>query len=108
MAVLGTLAALSSTCLLYTSCQAFFDEEYELAAGEHIKPEDKNKILISKALAEQNHLAVGDKINPVSYTHLDVYKRQQVGSVVDCPELELFEGTLPVDEELKNSTNRCV
>ena len=29
----------------------------------------------------------------------------QVGSVVDCPELELFEGTLPVDEELKNSTN---
>lgn len=29
----------------------------------------------------------------------------QVGSVVDCPELELFEGTLPVDKELKNSTN---
>ena len=40
----------------------FLDEEYELAEGEHIKPEDKNKILISKALAEQNHLAVGDKI----------------------------------------------
>ena len=28
-----------------------------------------------------------------------------MGSVVDCTELELFEGTLPVDEELKNSTN---
>lgn len=28
----------------------------------------------------------------------------QVESIADCPELELFEGTLPVDEELKNST----
>lgn len=56
---MGTVKAVRDSSL----CQAFFDEEYELAAGEHIKPEDKNKILISKALAEQNHLAVGDKIN---------------------------------------------
>ena len=28
----------------------------------------------------------------------------QVESIADCPELELFEGTLPVDEELKKST----
>ncbi|MFQ8636812.1 MAG: ABC transporter permease [Acutalibacteraceae bacterium] len=55
---MGTVKAVRDSSL----CQAFFDEEYELAAGEHIKPEDKNKILISKALAEQNHLAVGDKI----------------------------------------------
>ena len=43
-------------------CQAFLDEEYELAEGEHIRSEDNGKILISKALAEQNNLAVGDKI----------------------------------------------
>ena len=30
--------------------------------GEHIRSEDNGKILISKALAEQNNLAVGDKI----------------------------------------------
>lgn len=28
----------------------------------------------------------------------------QVESIADCPELELFEGTLPVDEELRQST----
>lgn len=43
-------------------CQAFLDEEYELIEGEHIKPEDKDKILISKALAQENHLSIGDKI----------------------------------------------
>ena len=43
-------------------CQAFLDEEYELIEGEHIKPEDKDEILISKALAQQNHLSIGDKI----------------------------------------------
>ena len=36
--------------------------KYELSVGEHIKPEDKDKILISEALAKQNHLSVGDKI----------------------------------------------
>ena len=34
----------------------------KLSVGEHIKPEDKDKILISEALAKQNHLSVGDKI----------------------------------------------
>lgn len=43
-------------------CQDFLDEEYQLTAGEHIKPEDKNKILMSEALAQENHLSVGDKI----------------------------------------------
>ena len=43
-------------------CQSFLDEEYQLTAGEHIKPEDKNKILMSEALARENHLSVGDKI----------------------------------------------
>ena len=55
---MGTVKAVRDSSL----CKAFFDEEYELIEGEHIKPEDKDKILISKALAEQNNIAVGDKI----------------------------------------------
>lgn len=55
---MGTVKAVRDSSL----CQAFLDEEYELAEGEHIRSEDNGKILISKALAEQNNLAVGDKI----------------------------------------------
>lgn len=55
---MGTVKAVRDSSL----CRVFLDKEYELAEGEHIRPEDKNKILISKALAEQNHLAVGDTI----------------------------------------------
>lgn len=55
---MGTVKAVRDSSL----CQNFLDEEYELTAGEHIKPEDKDKILISEALAQQNHLSVGDKV----------------------------------------------
>ena len=55
---MGTVKAVRDSSL----CQAFLDEEYELAEGKHIKSEDNGKSLISKALAEQNNLAVGDKI----------------------------------------------
>lgn len=55
---MGTVKAVRDSSL----CQNFLDEEYELSVGEHIKPEDKDKILISEALAKQNHLSVGDKI----------------------------------------------
>ena len=55
---MGTVKAVRDSSL----CQAFLDEEYELAEGKHIKSEDNGKILISKALAEQNNLAVGNKI----------------------------------------------
>ena len=55
---MGTVKAVRDSSL----CQAFLDEEYELAEGEHIRSEDNGKILISKALAEQNNIAVGDKI----------------------------------------------
>ena len=55
---MGMLKAVRDSSL----CQAFLDEEYELIEGEHIKPEDKDEILISQALAQQNHLSIGDKI----------------------------------------------
>lgn len=40
----------------------FFNEEYKLIEGNHITPEDKNKILISKDLAQANQLTIGDTI----------------------------------------------
>lgn len=42
--------------------KSFFNEECRLTEGSHIKPEDKNKVLISKELARQNQLSVGDTI----------------------------------------------
>ena len=34
----------------------------QLIEGSHIKPEDKNKVLISKELARKNQLSVGDTL----------------------------------------------
>lgn len=46
----------------------FLNGDVVLAEGRHIQPDDENKILISKALAEHNHLRVGDL---VELTHAD-------------------------------------
>jgi putative ABC transport system permease protein len=43
---MGTVKAVRDSSL----CQNFLDEEYELSVGEHIKPEDKDKILLVKLL----------------------------------------------------------
>lgn len=48
--------------------KAFFNEEYRLIEGNHITPKDKNKILISRELAQANQLSVGDTI---SLTHAE-------------------------------------
>ena len=48
--------------------KAFFNEEYRLIEGNHITPEDKNKVLISKELAQANQLSIGNKI---SLTHAE-------------------------------------
>ena len=42
--------------------KAFFNEEYRLIEGNHITPEDKNKVLISRELAQANQLSIGDTI----------------------------------------------
>ena len=69
----------------------FVSGAYKLTEGQHLQDQDKNKVLMHKDLAEKNGLKVGDKIkvksnlfdadNAVSYTHLDVYKRQGSGGV---------------------------
>ncbi|CVI67118.1 FtsX-like permease family protein [Clostridiales bacterium CHKCI001] len=56
----------------------FINEERKLIEGSHIKPEDKNKILISKELAEENRLKVGDT---VELTHANL--GSQSGVYVD-------------------------
>ena len=38
--------------------KAFFNEEYRLIEGNHITPEDKNKVLISRELAQANQLSI--------------------------------------------------
>ena len=40
----------------------FISEELTLTEGRHITPEDRNKAVISKDLAEKNGLKIGDKI----------------------------------------------
>ena len=54
---------MSNDCLLYTSC---VKEEKHLAAGE----------VRSLAFGDNNTVMVVE-LGPVSYTHLDVYKRQR-------------------------------
>ena len=53
---MGEVSAVRDSSLTKT----FFNEECRLIDGSHIKPEDKNKILISKELARKNQLSVGD------------------------------------------------
>ena len=40
----------------------FLNGTYKLEEGRHINPDDSCTVLISKELAEQNNLSVGDKI----------------------------------------------
>lgn len=56
----------------------FLNEEYTLLAGRHIRPEDKNKILISAELAVENSLEVGDVLT-LTHAGLD----QQDGEYID-------------------------
>ena len=54
----------------------------KLVDGRMTTKEDKDVCVISKELAELNGLQVGDSLQSVSYTHLDVYKRQILGTVI--------------------------
>jgi len=55
---MGEVIAVRDSSLTKT----FFNEECRLIEGSHIKPEDKNKVLISKELARENQLSVGDTL----------------------------------------------
>lgn len=65
---MGQVSALNSSALE----TSFLNDELDLIEGRHITHKDKNKILISKQLADNNHLSVGDKI---TLTHAKLEKK---------------------------------
>ena len=65
------------TCLLYTSWKALVKK------NSSTKSDEKEQVLPS--------VSVGDE--PVSYTHLDVYKRQIPRSSAEPGDLIFFQGT---------------
>lgn len=42
--------------------ESFLNGAFELKEGRHIRPDDEWKVIVSEALAQYNHLAVGDSI----------------------------------------------
>jgi len=43
--------------------ESFLNGAFELTKGRHIRPDDERKVVISEALAQYNHLSVGDLIS---------------------------------------------
>lgn len=43
--------------------ESFLNGAFELTKGRHIRPDDERSVVISEALAQYNHLAVGDQIS---------------------------------------------
>lgn len=82
--------------------KAFFNEEYRLIEGNHITPEDKNKILISKELAQANQLSVGDTI---SLNHAEL--ENENGKYLDLLKEKSSFATVEVKGiyEIKNNTD---
>lgn len=79
---MGKVTAVRSSKLT----DVFLNGEYTLLEGRHIDPDDENKILISRELAEENQLNVGDCI---LLTHAGL--GQQGESYVDTiPEKRIF------------------
>ncbi len=65
-------------------CAHFQRGEYKLVDGRHIQPEDSHTCLISKELADYNHLSVGDQIQMYSLDAEDITSFEIVG---------IFDGT---------------
>ncbi len=66
-ALLASYGDFGSTITAYISTNTAFDSSFtggylELVSGRHITAEDSNAVMISRELAEQNGLAVGDRI----------------------------------------------
>ena len=62
---------ISRTFGFYNSLTRFTSGQLTLTQGRHILPDDKNKGLISKDLAEKNGLKIGDKIQTDKHSFSD-------------------------------------
>lgn len=69
----------------------FVSGAYKLVEGEHLKNEDKNKILMHKDLAAKNHLKIGDKLKLKSNL-FDADNEKQANETVEVTIKGLFDG----------------
>ncbi len=92
--------------------KTFFDQEYRLTEGSHIKPEDKNKILISKELARKNQLSVGDtvrlthaELGSENGRYIDLIKEKTAFITVEIK--GIFEIVNKVDSDLNPTAKKA-
>ena len=92
--------------------KTFFDQEYRLTEGNHIKPEDKNKILISKELARKNQLSVGDtvrlthaELGSENGRYVDLIKEKTAFAAVEIK--GIFEIVNKVDSDLNPTAKKA-
>ncbi len=69
----------------------FVSGAYKLVEGEHLKNDDKNKILMHKDLATKNHLKIGDKLKLKSNL-FDADNEKQANETVEVTIKGLFDG----------------
>lgn len=69
----------------------FVSKSYRLVQGTHLTQHDKYKVLMHKALAEKNHLKVGDKIKLKSNIY-DADNEKKADETVEVEIKGLFDG----------------
>lgn len=69
----------------------FVSGAYKLVQGEHLKNDDKNKILMHKDLAAKNNLKIGDKLKLKSNL-FDADNEKQANETVEVTIKGLFDG----------------
>lgn len=105
---LGSYGDFASTVTTFADTNTEFDSYFtggylELVEGRHITYQDKGKVLLSKELAEQNGLKIGDKL----LLHMSEFKASMTGEEVKETQVEveivgLFHATAKSSTILSN------
>ena len=74
----------------------FMNGNLKLETGRHLNPDDENKILISKELADYNRLSVGDKIKVHCWENKKTIELEIIG-IFSGTEGESKDALLPMD-----------
>lgn len=106
--LLASYGDFGSTITTYASTNTAFDSYFtggylELVEGRHVTSKDQNAVMISKELAEQNGLHVGDKL----ILHMSEFKASMMGVNADETKMEveivgLFHATTKSSTTLSN------
>lgn len=70
--------------------ESFLNGAFELTKGRHIRPDDERKVIISEALAQYNHLAVGDLISGEIAQDLPGASDESIGQSFDFEVVGIF------------------